>query len=89
MTLWHLFALVGVTLIATRGTIFAPLQKRFAGLMHCPMCFGFWVGLGDGICSTESIGWIQAWSIVLSGATVSLASLFVDATLQRLLGEPE
>ena len=89
MFFWHLFALAGVTLIVTRGTIFEPLQRRFPALMKCPMCFGFWVGLGDGILSSEAIAWSLVWPIVLSGATVSLASLLADALLIKLLGDPE
>ena len=53
-----IFALItwGITSIVTFGAIFRPIRQMFARfkytrnnlgyLLHCPMCTGFWAGLG-------------------------------------------
>jgi hypothetical protein len=83
-----LLALVGVTIIVTRGTIFGWLQRgRWIGeLFHCPLCFGFWCGAGGGAYLRGHLG---AADVVLDGAVVALLSLLVAAVLERLLGAPE
>lgn len=46
----------GVTLVLTGSKIVEPLRRRFASIfpsssyfVHCPMCVGWWVGLGLGL----------------------------------------
>ena len=38
----------GVTLVVTFSKIAAPIRKIWPALLHCPLCFGWWVGLGLG-----------------------------------------
>ena len=46
MVLW-LFLTYGITLVVTGSSIFRPIrQKDPSGLLKCPMCTGWWVGLG-------------------------------------------
>lgn len=48
-----LLSVYGLTLIVTESKLLGPLRRilrsrsAFLGdLVHCPMCFGFWAGLG-------------------------------------------
>lgn len=46
MIFW-LFLTYGITLIITGSSIFRPIRQRDpSGLLRCPMCTGWWVGLG-------------------------------------------
>jgi hypothetical protein len=47
---WAL-AVVGLTTIITQSKLFAPIRRVFENrtgskFLCCPMCMGFWVGLG-------------------------------------------
>jgi hypothetical protein len=35
----------GVTLVVTFSKIAAPIRKIWPAMLHCPLCFGWWVGL--------------------------------------------
>lgn len=50
MLAWAL-AVIGLTTIITQSKLFAPVRQVFelavrSRFLHCPMCVGFWVGLG-------------------------------------------
>jgi hypothetical protein len=51
---WMLVA-YGITILVTGSKLFEPVRRRFEPypyihkLISCPMCFGFWVGLGLGL----------------------------------------
>lgn len=89
-------ALVGLTLILVRGTIFRALQRLYPPLFRCSQCVGMWVGLAAG---AIGIAPLDRWSIgsavservfdaVLVGAATSILSLAADAVLLKLLGDP-
>lgn len=81
-------ALVGLTLILVRGTIFAPLQRRWE-LLRCSMCCGWWVGALAGASGVAAMGHGRALDALLVGGATSCLSLATDATLVKLLGEPD
>ena len=82
-----LLALVGVTIVATRGSIFRWLHEGRAGaFFKCPLCVGFWVGaLGSLVLRPWSgaIGGVE--DAFLDGASVAVLSYLVGAVLIRLL----
>jgi hypothetical protein len=91
-----ILALVGATIIITRGVIFSRVQK-LSHFFTCSLCVGFWVGAvsmfalrhGQGSASGHPFVWL--WVVpdfFLDGATVALLSLAADAVLLRLLGDP-
>lgn len=76
MSFVALIGLVGVTLIISRGTIFAWLQRRVAAV-KCPQCVGMWVGIAGGAYGLVQTGYgriIDAF--IVGGATSFLALLF-------------
>jgi hypothetical protein len=91
-------ALVGVTLILVRGTIFRPLQRFWPALFQCSQCVGMWVGLTAGASGMVSLsherfvgaamGHERFIDVVLVGAITSCLSLAADALLVKLLGDP-
>lgn len=103
-TLYHgpdihvILALVGATIIITRGTIFKGLQRsRLGGFFTCSLCVGFWIGAvslfvlrhGAGSYAGHSLTWWAVADFFLDGASVALLSLAADAVLLKLLGDPE
>ena len=81
-------ALVGLTLLLVRGTIFRSLQRRWPALFQCSQCAGMWVGLAAGAGGIVSAGHGRAVDAVLAGAATSVLSLAADAVLLKLLGDP-
>ena len=45
-------ALVGLTLIIVRGTIFRPIRRIWPALLECSQCSGAWVGMAAGSVGT-------------------------------------
>jgi len=80
-------ALIGATLILVRGTIFRPLQQRFA-LFRCSMCTGTWVGFAAGASGVVSVGQGRVIDTIVVGAATSFLALAADAVLLKLLGDP-
>jgi len=81
-------ALVGVTLILVRGTIFRPVQRRWPALLQCAQCVGAWVGIAAGAFGLVSMNRGRVLDAVLVGGAVSVLALSTDAALLKLLGEP-
>ena len=86
-------ALVGLTLIIVRGTIFRPLQRVWPALFQCSQCAGLWVGSVAGATGVVSMQFgfgVLGRSVdaVLVGGATSLLSLAADAVLLKLLGDP-
>jgi hypothetical protein len=81
-------ALVGMTLILVRGTIFRPLQRMYPPLFRCSQCVGMWVGLAAGITGIASMDRGRIVDAILCGTATSVLSLFTDAVLLKLLGDP-
>ena len=81
-------ALIGLTLIVVRGTIFKPLQKLWPALFQCGQCTGMWVGAAAGASGVVSIGHGRVLDAVLVGGATSFLSLLADAVLLKLLGDP-
>ena len=51
MVLWLLLT-YGITLVITGSSIFRPIRQLDpSGLLKCPMCTGWWVGVGLSIYS--------------------------------------
>jgi hypothetical protein len=79
-----LFALAGVTIIVTRGTIFGRLQAAWPVFFRCALCVGFWVG------AFALLYWRRAAErpsdFLLDGATVALLSFLADGVLAWLHG---
>lgn len=82
-------ALIGVTLIVVRGAIFRPLQKHWPMFFRCSQCVGMWVGVVAGASGIISVGYGRILDAIIVGAATSFLSLFADAILLRLLGDPD
>lgn len=82
-------ALIGLTLILVRGTVFRPLQKLWPALFQCAQCSGAWVGMAAGASGLVPVGHGRALDALIVGAATSFLALLADAILLRLLGEPE
>jgi hypothetical protein len=81
-------ALVGVTLIIVRGTIFVGLRKLFPALLECTQCTGTWVGIVAGASGVATMGHGRPLDALLVGGAVSVLALLTDAVLVKLLGDP-
>lgn len=81
-------ALVGITLIVVRGTIFTGLRKLFPPLLECAQCTGTWVGIAAGASGVVSMGYGRPLDALLVGGAVSVLALLTDALLVRALGDP-
>lgn len=81
-------ALVGITLIIVRGTIFTGLRKLFPPLLDCTQCTGTWVGIAAGASGVASMGYGRPLDALLVGGAVSVLALLADAVLVKLLGDP-
>lgn len=81
-------ALVGLTLIVVRGTIFSPLQRLWPALFQCSQCVGMWAGMCASAIGAATFGHSRALDMALVGAATSFLSLLADAVLLRLLGDP-
>lgn len=82
-------ALIGLTLIVVRGTIFGPLQRLWPALFRCAQCFGMWVGAAAGASGVLTLDCGRILDAILAGASTSFLSMLADAVLLRMLGEPE
>lgn len=81
-------ALVGLTLIIVRGTIFRPLQRLYPPLLQCAQCTGAWIGIGACALGLTTFDAPRVVDEILVGGAVSLLSMGVDAVLLKLLGDP-
>ena len=82
-------ALIGLTLILVRGTIFDRLQRLYPPLFRCAQCTGMWVGAGAGGLGIATLGQGRVFDATLVGAATSFLAMFADAILLTLLGDPE
>ena len=88
-TIGVIVALVGATIIITRGTIFARLQTSWPKFFTCSMCVGFWIGaVSMLVLRPGSKTWESTVDFFLDGCSISLLALAVDAVLLKLLGDP-
>jgi hypothetical protein len=85
----ELLALIGITLIVVRGTIFAPIRKLWPALLGCSQCAGVWVGVIAGAIGLMPLGHGRLQDTLLLGAATSFSAMLADAILLRLLGAPE
>lgn len=81
-------ALVGLTLILVRGTIFRSLQRRWPAFLQCSQCVGMWVGLAAGAGGVATLDRGRVWDAVLVGGATSVLAMATDAVLLKLLGDP-
>jgi hypothetical protein len=86
--LLHTFALIGITLIVVRSTIFAPIRRIRLPLLQCTQCAGTWVGVVAGASGIVTAGHGRFLDAVIVGAATSFASMLADAILLNLLGDP-
>jgi hypothetical protein len=82
-------ALVGLTLLLVRGTIFRPVQRAWPALFQCSQCVGMWVGMAAGAGGVASMDRSRVIDAIAVGAATSVLSLAADAVLLKLLGDPE
>lgn len=82
------FALIGATLIISRGTIFRPLRSLWPTFLECPQCVGMWVGVVAGASSVVSLGYGKALDAFVVGCATSFLSMFANALLIKLLEDP-
>ena len=82
-------ALIGLTLIVVRGTIFGPLRKLWPALFGCGQCFGMWVGMAAGASGIVTIGHGRVIDAIIVGGATSILSLLTDAVLFKLDGLEE
>ena len=94
-----LFVLItwGITCVVTFGAVFKPVRRFFASnrytrsnlgyLLHCPMCTGFWAGLGVHFTLPLSI-WI-ADAFIGAGVCYLLRAVFVYACEDCAMNLPE
>jgi len=81
-------ALIGLTLLLVRGTIFSPLQRLWPALFQCSQCTGAWVGIAAGAGGIVQTGHGRALDAIIAGSATSFLALLSDAVLLRLLGDP-
>jgi hypothetical protein len=81
-------ALIGTTLLVVRGTIFKPLQRLLPAFFQCSQCVGAWVGAAAGGSGIIQTGHGRILDAIIVGAAASFASMFADAVLLKLLGDP-
>jgi hypothetical protein len=87
-TVLVLLGLVGVTIIVTRGDIFAWLRRFWPKLLSCPLCVGFWVGVGYDIFMRPTFTSVAVVDHVIWGGLVGLLALMTSAWLIEKLGPP-
>jgi len=81
-------ALIGLTLIIVRGTIFRPVRRIWPALLECSQCTGMWVGAAAGTMGLPREVGGSVVNALLVGASTSLLSMLTDAVLLKLLGDP-
>jgi hypothetical protein len=82
-------ALIGLTLIIVRGTIFGWLQRLWPALFRCSQCTGMWVGMAAGASGVAQMGHGRVLDALIIGSATSFLSMLADAVLLKLLGDPE
>lgn len=82
-------ALIGLTLILVRGTIFESLRRIWPAFFGCSQCVGTWIGAAAGAAGLVAFGHGRVLDAILTGAAVSVLSIAADAILLRLLGDPQ
>ncbi len=82
-------ALIGLTLIIVRGTIFGPLQRPWPTFFRCGQCVGMWVGMGAGASGIVTAGHGRVLDAIIVGGTTSILSLLTAAVLLKLEEDPE
>jgi hypothetical protein len=92
-----ILVVVGLTVIVTRSSLFAPLRRLLPWkLLHCPMCFGFWAGFGvSALCGVSAAtllnpigGSASFWvACFLDGCAASTVNWVVHVVLVRLGSE--
>jgi len=72
----NIVSCIGITIIVTQSSIFEDARNAFSSigdffdeLIHCPMCFGFWVGL--------ILGFVYGKDVVMTGPISSILSWIV------------
>lgn len=86
--LLHILALIGVTLIIARSTLFRPVQRFWPALFRCSQCIGTWVGIAAGASGIVTAGHGRLLDAVIVGASTSFSAMLADAVLLKLLGDP-
>jgi len=97
-----LLATYGLTLIVTQSKIFRPIRdaldrsnlKTFSAWIHCPMCFGFWSGIGlsrlwPAVPMADLPGWESLALNILAAGWASSAFCWIVRVVLHRLGEDE
>jgi hypothetical protein len=96
MVLW-LFLTYGVTLIVTGSRVAEPLRRlvlripKFGYMIGCPMCFGWWVGLGLSLLGLGIAHGspLPAWLVPIADAFCSSAWCWVMHVVLAKIGAEE
>lgn len=83
-----LSAVIGVTLIVARSTLLRPLRALWPAFFGCSQCVGFWVGVTVGASGILPGSGNHVLDATVVGAATSFLSMFADAALLNLLGDP-
>ncbi len=92
---WALVA-YGLTTIVTRGSIFRWLREGaptqfLRTLFSCPLCFGFWVGLGLGFTgigpATMLLPAWPTWALAVGDGWVASGACWIIHMAMLSLGE--
>jgi hypothetical protein len=91
LTLFHVLAAAAVTFVIVRSGIFAWLRrgpKGWVEFISCPLCTGFWVGLGTGIAWTwpdfRGLSLALVTDLVVGGALVGAVALLYTSVIDWL-----
>lgn len=77
-------ALIGLTLIISRGTIFEGLRKIWPGMLGCSQCVGTWVGAAAGGSGVVTTGHGRILDAIIVGCATSVLSLMTTMVLLKL-----
>jgi hypothetical protein len=81
-------ALIGTTLIVVRSTALRFIQRLWPAFFQCSQCVGFWTGAAAGGSGLIQTGHGRILDAFVVGAASSFASMFADAVMLKLLGDP-
>lgn len=80
-----LAGLIGITLIVSFSSLFAPLRRLWPKFFGCSQCVGMWVGGAAGGTGLIQTGHGQLLDILFVGAAISFLALLASAIIIRLL----
>lgn len=77
-------ALVGLTLIITRGTIFEKMRSFYPNFLGCCQCVGTWVGGAAGASGIVPAGHGPVLDAIIVGCATSVLSFVTTMVILKL-----